>query len=78
MFKRKISLGNNIAVQVKGVAPRYTPFFFFGNIGVSLMIMTLVAVHRFFGIFYSHLLSKCFNKVSQDGPSAQEYPISIP
>lgn len=43
---------------------KYTPFFFFGNIGVSLMIMTLVAVHRFFGIFYSHLLSKCFNKFS--------------
>ena len=42
---------------------RYFPFFFYGNMGVSLFTMAAIAIHRFFGIFYSHLLEKVFNKV---------------
>ena len=42
---------------------RYYPFFFFGNIGVSLLIMALIAIHRLFGVFYGHLLDRVFNQV---------------
>ena len=47
----------------------YIPFFYYGNIGVSLFIMTLIAVHRVLGVFYGHIINKYFTKVislSQD------------
>lgn len=43
---------------------KYYPFFFFGNVGVSLLIMSLIALHRLFGVFYGHLLDKVFTQVS--------------
>jgi len=43
---------------------KYYPFFFFGNIGVSVWTMMLIAMHRVFGVFYGHLLEKVFNQVS--------------
>merc|ERR1712142_17645 len=43
---------------------KYHPFFFFGNIGVSMAVMTLISVHRLFGVFYGHLLDRVFNQVS--------------
>ena len=33
----------------------YFPFILFVNIGVSLYIMVLIALQRFFGVFYSHI-----------------------
>ncbi len=35
---------------------RLFPFFFYGNIFVSVFSMTFVAVNRFAGIFYPHLV----------------------
>jgi len=43
---------------------KYYPFFFFGNIGVSVLIMALIAIHRLFGVFYGHLLDRVFNQVT--------------
>ena len=43
---------------------QYFPFFLFGNIGVSLYIMVLIALQRLFGVFYGHLLDKYFNSIS--------------
>ena len=40
----------------------YYPFFLFGNIGVSLYIMVLIALQRLYGVFYGHLLPHVFNK----------------
>jgi len=41
----------------------YIPFFYYGNIGVSLFIMTLIAVHRVLGVFYGHIINKYFTKM---------------
>ena len=54
---------SNKKVTIMIMYLRYLPFFFYGNIGVSLMLMTLVALHRFFGVFYSDLLNRFFNRV---------------
>ena len=41
---------------------QYYPFFLFGNIGVSVMIMMLIALQRVFGVFYGHSLNIYFNR----------------
>ena len=43
---------------------QYYPFFLFGNIGVSVHIMMLIALQRVFGVFYGHLLDVYFNRVT--------------
>ena len=40
----------------------YYPLFFFGNVGVSVLIMMLIAIQRLFGVFYGHLLDIYFNR----------------
>ena len=40
------------------------PFTFFGNIGVSLYIMVLLAIMRVFGVFNGHLLNKVFSRTN--------------
>jgi len=41
---------------------RVFPLFFFGNIFVSVLSMTLIAVNRFVGIYYAHLVPEIFNR----------------
>ena len=43
---------------------QYYPFFLFGNIGVSVQIMMLIALQRVFGVFYGHSLEIYFNRVT--------------
>jgi hypothetical protein len=43
---------------------KYYPFFFYGNLGVSVLVMALIAIHRVFGVFYGHLLDRVFNQVT--------------
>jgi len=46
---------------------KYFPFFFYGNLGVSIYIMALVALHRVFGVFRGPSLNKYFNKMTVPG-----------
>ena len=39
----------------------YFPLSFFGNIGVSLYMMVLIALQRLHGVFYGHLLPDVFS-----------------
>ena len=41
---------------------QYFPFFMFGNIGVSIWIMVLIALQRVFGVFRGHLLERVFSR----------------
>jgi hypothetical protein len=41
---------------------RVFPLFFFGNIFVSVLSMTLIAVNRFVGIYYAHLVPEIFSR----------------
>ncbi|XP_023343199.1 protein trapped in endoderm-1 [Eurytemora carolleeae] len=40
---------------------RYFPFFFYGNLGVSIYIMSIIAIYRVFGVFNGHVLNTVFN-----------------